>query len=128
MPAAARDVMARYVAASDAHDIDRVLSFIADDAVYLFSNESVHIGKDAVAAAIRHNFAAIEAESYAVSNVTWLVESEDAATCVYDYSWSGKIGGEPASGFGRGTTVLRRGGDAWRVVHEHLSRGRFRAE
>lgn len=45
----------------------------------------------------------------------------------YDCSWSGVINGEPASGSGRGTTVLQRSQDGWKVVHEHLSRGKFAA-
>jgi len=116
-----------YEKATASHDLDGILSYIHDDAVYLFSNESVHIGKPAVEKVIRHNFEVIQAESYGISNLTWLAQSDQVAACVYDYAWSGAINGEKMSGFGRGTCVLKRSGDDWQIVHEHLSRGKFKS-
>lgn len=117
--------MAEYERATDSHDLERLLTLIDDDAIYLFSDESVHIGKRAIERVIKRNFELIKSESYSVDNVTWLAKSSDVSACVYDYVWSGTIQGEAASGFGRGTTVIRRKGRTWRVVHEHLSRGKF---
>lgn len=117
--------MLAYERAANSHDLAATLSLIDDEAVYLFSDESVHVGKKAVEKAIRRNFDLIHDEAYAISNLAWLVNSEEIAACVYDYSWSGMIGGELASGSGRGTTILRHARDGWKVVHEHLSRGTF---
>ena len=100
-----------------------MLSFVADDAVYLFSNESCHVGKDAVRGAIARNFDAIKNETYGTSKLRWLVRTDELAVGVYEYAWSGDIHGERMSGGGRGTTVLRRRGDRWEILHEHLSRG-----
>lgn len=119
------DFMLTYARASDSHDLEAVLSMIDDDAVYFFSNESVHVGKSAVEKAIRHNFEIIESESYSIDNLSWLALSDDVAACVYGYRWAGSINGQGASGSGRGTTVLRRSAAGWKVVHEHLSRGAF---
>jgi uncharacterized protein (TIGR02246 family) len=114
-----------YEAATARHDLEATLALIADDAVYLFSDESSHVGKDAIREALETNFAAIEAEEYRIQGLRWLAGSDDVAACVYEYVWSGQINGEPASGRGRGTAVIRRVHGEWRVAHEHLSRGRL---
>ncbi len=127
MKQTAQDFLSAYGKASDSNDLDAVLSMIDEEAVYFFSNESVHIGKQAIERAIRRNFESIQDDSYSIDNVTWLANTDDVAACVYDFSWSGTIEGQDAAGSGRGTTVLRRLGDDWKVVHEHLSHGNFAA-
>jgi ketosteroid isomerase-like protein len=115
--------MRRYAETTDAHRLDATLAMIADDAVYLFSDGTAHIGKAAIANVLARNFAAIGDETYRISDVRWLLRTGDAATCVYVFEWSGIIDGKPASGSGRGTSVLRRDRDSWLMVHEHLSKG-----
>jgi ketosteroid isomerase-like protein len=45
----------------------------------------------------------------------------DVAAYLFDFDWSGRIDGRPASGNGRGTCVLRRhNGTGWRLLIEHL--------
>lgn len=122
----AADFLVRYVDASQRHDLAALREMIAPDAVYFFSNESVHRGHDEVVAAIERNFAAIEAESYEVTHTDWLIDWAESALAVYDYAWSGRVDGEPASGAGRGTCALRMTDAGWRVVHEHLSAGSYR--
>ena len=112
-----------YEAAANAHDLDGMLNLIAEDAVFLFSDGTAHIGKAAVRKAIQANFDAIENEIYRIFQVVWLGQSDSLAACVYAFEWSGTIDGKPAGGAGRGTTVLDRIAGEWRVVHEHLSRG-----
>ena len=127
MTETADEFMLAYEQATNSHDVDATLALVDERAVYLFSDESVHIGKRAVAKVLRRNFDLIRNERYSIENLTWLAKTETVAACVYDYSWSGTINGEPASGSGRGTTVLQRSNDGWKVVHEHLSRGKFAA-
>ena len=115
--------MRAYETVLNAHDLEGTLSLIADDAVVLFSNETSHVGKAAVARAIGANFDAIKLETYRISGLRWLAESDDVAACVYQYHWAGEIGGQAMSGGGRGTNVLRRVGGEWRIIHEHLRRG-----
>ena len=117
------EFMRAYETVLNAHDLDETLALIADDAIFLFSNETSHVGKAAVAKAIGANFDAIKLETYRISGLRWLTELDDVAACVYQYNWAGEIGGQAMSGGGRGTNVLRRVDGAWRVVHEHLSRG-----
>ncbi len=114
-----------YERATNSHDLEATLAMIGDGAIYLFSDGSVHAGKHAIEQVLRHNFDIIQDETYSVSHLTWLARSSEVAACVYDFSWSGTVQGKPASGFGRGTSVLVQSSDGWRVIHEHLSKGRF---
>jgi ketosteroid isomerase-like protein len=77
----------------------------------------------AIEAAIRHNQEAIQNDDYHLSDIVCIAESSELPVCLYRFDWTGIIGGEPTSGSGRGTSVLAQRGDAWVVVHEHLSRG-----
>ena len=115
--------MRRYAENTDAHRLEATLAMIADDAVYLFSDGTSHVGKAAIADVLARNFAAIGDETYRIGDVRWLLQTSDAAMCVYVFEWSGIIDGMPASGGGRGTSVLRRDSESWLVVHEHLSKG-----
>ena len=117
--------MHQYERETNQHHLDATLSLIDDKAVYLFSDGSVHIGKPAIERVLKRNFDSILDETYSISNLTWLVQTAEAAVCVYDFKWSGILNGEPASGSGRGTSVLKRSGADWKVIHEHLSRGKF---
>lgn len=103
--------------------VEHTLRLIDDKAIYWFSDGTAHVGKDAVERAIRRNFELIKDETYQISDVVWVAQSPDIAACTYRFDWSGLLRGEPASGSGRGTCVLARKGDAWIVVHEHLSKG-----
>ena len=97
------DFMNEYEAVTNAHALDALLELIADDAIYLFSNQTAHVGKPAIRRAIQANF--------------------EAAACVYEFEWSGTVNGVLVSGQGRGTTVIRRTDGQWKVAHEHLSSG-----
>jgi ketosteroid isomerase-like protein len=118
------DCLREYEGATRAHDLARTLALIGDDAVYWFSDGTTHVGKLAIERALRTNFELIEGEEYRISEVVWLAQSADIAACTYWYDWSGRIRGTPASGSGRGTCLLVRRGNAWVVVHEHLSKGK----
>jgi ketosteroid isomerase-like protein len=73
--------------------------------------------------AIKHNFDNITDENYRIENLRWIARSDELAVCVYRFSWSGLVGGQPVGGSGRGTNVLRNTSDGWAIVHEHLSNG-----
>lgn len=112
-----------YLLAANSHDLTGMLEHISDEAIYLFSNESHHIGKNAVKEAIEQNFKTIQNESYSINNLQWLVSSAEFTVCVYEFHWTGEIQGQKVSGSGRGTSVMRLEKDSWKIVHEHLSKG-----
>jgi ketosteroid isomerase-like protein len=117
------EFMNEYEAVTNAHALDALLELIADDAIYLFSNQTAHIGKPAIRKAIQANFEAIEGEVYRIRNLKWLANSNEVVACAYEFEWSGLVDGGPVSGHGRGTTVIRRVEGHWKVAHEHLSGG-----
>jgi ketosteroid isomerase-like protein len=73
--------------------------------------------------AIKHNFTTIEDDHYEIGPIRWLVRTDTCAVCTYTFRWTGKIGGKPAQGSGRGTSVLEKRAGNWLMVHEHLSKG-----
>lgn len=115
----------QYERTTNSHDLEAILSLIDVEAIYLFSNGMVHVGKEAIKEAIGRNFEVIQDEKYIIENLTWVANTPEVAVCVYDFAWSGMMNGEPASGSGRGTSVMIRSGENWKVIHEHLSKGRF---
>jgi ketosteroid isomerase-like protein len=110
-----------------AKDLIGAMELIADDAVYFWSNGSAMFGKPAIEAAMKTNFDAFVGDTYDVHDVTWVAESEDVAACVFRFEWTAVIDGQPASGRGRGASVLKRVDREWRIVHENLSQGRWKA-
>ena len=109
-----------YTAAISSQQWENVEPLIHDNCVATFTN-GTHVGKVAVEAIFRKNFALIQDEVYEMSNVHWIVETEQFATFAFHFSWSGVINGKPASGGGRGSSTIVRVGDGWQLVSEHLS-------
>ena len=93
---------------------------VHEHACVTFSDGAVHLGKAAVRKAYEANFAAIESEVFRISNVHWVRRGDDVAVYLFDFAWSGRIGGRDAKGAGRGTSVLVRHGSAWQLLAEHL--------
>lgn len=112
--------MGEYGRANNSHDIERVVRFIADDAVYWFSDGSFR-GVRSIKSAIERNFVTILNEVYEVKDLEWPVLTTDLAVCRYQFAWRGDVGGQARSGQGRGTNVIVRRGDRWLMLHEHLS-------
>ena len=111
----------------NAKDLQGTLELIADDAVYFWSNGSAMFGKAAIARAMQTNFEGIRNDAYETLDVTWLVETEDTAACIFSFRWNGEVDGKVASGRGRGASVLKRIDGEWRTIHENLSQGRWKA-
>lgn len=121
------EFLREYAASGRAGGVERTLELVHDRAVYWFSDGTSHVGKAAIERAIRRNLEAIEDEDYRIRDIVCVAQSPDVAACIYRFEWSGKVRGSLASGSGRGTSVLIRKGDAWVVVHEHLSKGEHAA-
>ncbi len=112
--------MTHYEQANNDRDIAQIASMIAENATYWFSDGS-HRGLEEIVEAVERTFAVIRDETYAISDLQWVVASADTGVCRYRFAWHGLIDGEPHSGRGRGTNVLVRRDGLWKVQHEHLS-------
>ena len=117
------DFVRRYEAALASQRWSEVDPLVHDDVCVTFSAGTVHKGRAAVRRAFETNFASIEDERYRVSNLHWVLRSEQVAVYLFDFEWSGHIQGRQAQGKGRGTSVLARDGDGWRLLVEHLGPG-----
>lgn len=112
--------MARFEEAANSGDFSNVAPLLAPDAVFWFTDGSFE-GVDEVRRAFEATWAVIRDETYRIEGVRWLALSGSVAVCAYRFSSHGTVNGEPFSASGRGTTVLVRGQDGWRIAHEHLS-------
>lgn len=118
----ARAVLAAYADRINRQDFDLLTDLVAPDATFWFS-DGTHDGIDAIRAAFEATWRIMGPdEQYWLDQHHWIAEGDTAAACTYRYNWKTTFDGKPASGFGRGTTVLRRVGDRWWIAHEHLSR------
>jgi ketosteroid isomerase-like protein len=112
--------MQAYEAANNSHVWANVEPFIAVDATYWFTDGS-YSGRAEIRAAVEATFTKIQDETYRITDVRWPLKTDTAAVCTYRFSWEGIVDGAKRSGTGRGTNVLEKRGDAWQIVHEHLS-------
>jgi len=112
--------MTAYEEANNRRDIGGVVQMIAEDATYWFSDGSYR-GLEEITAAIERTFLMIQDEVYEIGNLEWVVLTPEHAACRYGFSWTGVIDGRPRSGQGRGTNVLVKRDEEWKMQHEHLS-------
>jgi ketosteroid isomerase-like protein len=111
--------LSTYVEALNTHSWDRIAPHVAEDAVFIFT-EDTFVGKAAAKAAFEKTFKLIENEVFSLHDIVWTVVTEDVAACRYEFRWKGLISGQDSSGGGRGTTILRKVDGRWLVAHEHL--------
>jgi len=112
--------LAEYIQRTNTHRFDEVAPLVDEDALFWFSSGSYR-GLAVIRAAFEKTWATIQNEVYAVEDVEWLEMDEASEACVYNFRWRGDIDGVAREGSGRGTSVLRKAGHEWRVIHEHLS-------
>ena len=109
-----------YEQALASQDWRNVEPLVHENACVTFSNGTVHKGKPEVKNAFEKNFSLIKDEKYSITNVHWVVKGAETAVYLFDFSWSGVINDKPASGAGRGTSVLIKERDKWQLIVEHL--------
>ena len=113
-------VMAAYADLINQHDFSLLVPLIAEDAVFWFSSGSYQ-GLDQARHAFERTWKRLHNETYWLESLTWIAKDDKVASCTYHFHWRAVFDGIEAEGTGRGTTVLARTSDGWRIVHEHLS-------
>ena len=114
------DFIRAYELALATQDWHQVEPLIHNDACVTFSNGTVHKGKPEVQKAFEKNFSLIKDETYSIANVHWVMKNPKTAVNLFEFSWSGIINDKPASGSGRGTSVLVNTSGTWQLLIEHL--------
>lgn len=110
-----KDFLNEYIRRTNLHQFDAVAPLIDDDAVYWFSSGSYR-GLNAIQTAFERTWATIQNEQYAIEDLEWLMVDDLIATCIYTYRWKGSIDGVAREGTGRGTNVLRKDNEQWRIL------------
>jgi ketosteroid isomerase-like protein len=114
-----QELLSAYEQALTTQQWENVAPLIHERCVATFS-EGTYVGKAEVEAAFRNTFALIKDETYKISDIHWIQQTENYAVLVYIFSWSGLINGQFASGSGRGTSVLVKEDEQWLILTEHL--------
>jgi len=114
------DFITTYENALATQDWAEVDPLVHSNCTVTFSDGGLHKGKAAVEKAFRRNFSLIESEKYAISNVHWIVKTDDFATYAFVYEWAGIMNGQQISGAGRGTSSLVKENGVWLLATEHL--------
>lgn len=114
------DALKQYEDRINAHDFDQLVPLISDDAVFWF-NDGSHLGLEEIKRAFERTWQKFPLESYWLEEVNWIARGVSVAVCTYKFCWRATIQGKTVSGGGRGTTILRKDSDTWKIVHEHLS-------
>ena len=110
-----------YETAANSRDFSKVAPFIADDAIFWFTN-GIFNGKPAIQEAFEDTWHNIQDEAYTITNVKWVATSYWVATCTYEFKSDGVVNGKRQVYEGHGTNVVKRIAGRWRIVHEHLSK------
>ncbi|TAI47829.1 nuclear transport factor 2 family protein [Flagellimonas allohymeniacidonis] len=95
---------------------------ISESISVIFSDGTVHCGKNKVQIAYENNFSKIKNEKYLIDNVRWLSREENFAVYLFDFYWTGVVNGKSVSGNGIGTSVLIKEDCSWKLLTEHLGR------
>ena len=112
-----------FTAALIGRDMETALALLTNDVVFFYSNGAAIVGKDAFSALMTTNWKMVQDYVYSAADPVWIVQSDSAASVVYSFKWTGKVGDQTVGGAGRATRVLRNDGSGWRIAHEHLSIG-----
>src|SRR6266404_1490692 len=89
------EFMKEYELSNQAHDLARVRSLIAADALFWFSNGTAHPGIERIADAIQQNFATIEDDHYEIGPVRWLVRADTCRFAAIRFDGPAKSAGSP---------------------------------
>ncbi|WP_105405125.1 DUF4440 domain-containing protein [Neorhizobium sp. T7_12] len=116
-----QDHMKLYETRINLRRFDEVEPVISPEATFWFT-DGTHSGIAEIRAAFEETWRNLQNEIYWLEDVTWIAVGAEAASCTYRFRWKADIDGKTFEGEGRGTTVLRKEGSEWKIIHEHLSR------
>lgn len=111
-----------YAAALATQQWEHLEPLIHPNCSVTFSTGAVHQGLPAIREAYERNFALIKNEDYQMTRLHWISKSNTKATYTFDFSWSGTIHGQPASGHGKGQATLICSEGKWMLMEERLSK------
>ena len=116
----AKELFEKYEIEINKGNFDLMEPMISKDCKFWFSS-GTFTGVEQTRKAFEKTWGMIKEETYWLTDIEWLAESDTAAFCTYTFHWKGKIEGKFHEGTGRGTSCFRKEAEGWKIVHEHLS-------
>ena len=114
------DIIKQYEAKINLHHFNEVEPLLSDECVIWFADGS-YSGKTEIQAAFEKTWQTLNNDAYWLEHIVWIAKGNNVATCIYQFNWKTEIDGKTIAGKGRGTTVLRKENEEWKIIHEHLS-------
>jgi ketosteroid isomerase-like protein len=120
--ASVRTVISSHAAAIERGDLQALDKLYSDEpSVLIIEGTSVDVGwKRYRDHHLAPELKAIKNLKYRYNNISVTVAG-DVAWASYDYTLDGVMKDKPLAIIGKGTLVLRKTGDAWKIVHSHTS-------
>ncbi|MBB6453777.1 ketosteroid isomerase-like protein [Salirhabdus euzebyi] len=110
-----------YIKATNTHDFTNVKELLSDKAIYWFTDKTC-TSLEEIQAYFENGWDLMKDEVYGATDVKWLTVSDNAATCVYTFSYEGYQNGQFVEGNGRATNIfVKNEHGVWKLIHEHLS-------
>ena len=117
-----RAVLDEFVAGYANKDADALIALFDEQAVVFGTGaDEVREGRDELAEQLRRDFEQSGSLAFDPGHVSVGSAGDAGWIATPDAVVSGDAGGRPFSMTIRGTLVLRRSGDGWRIVHSHIS-------
>jgi ketosteroid isomerase-like protein len=110
----------RYIDATNSHDFNNVKEVLHPNAIYWFTDQNC-TSIEEIGSYFNNAWDIIKEEMYSATDVQWIAVSEQVATCIYTYNYTGYHNGKLVSGSGRATNVFTLFNNEWKLIHEHLS-------
>ena len=114
-----KEIFKAYLEALASQNFETAIDFFADDATVLF-REGSYFGKFQIKMILKNTFSIIKDETFEIQNLTWNYETDNFATCTFEYNWSGIIQGRRFVTPGRGSLAWANINDKWQIVLEHF--------
>ena len=87
------NALSAYLEALNTHLWDQIAPHVAEDAVFIFTEDTFK-GHAAAKAAFEKTFALIQDEHFSLHDIAWTVVTDDVAACRYEFRWKGLISGQ----------------------------------
>jgi ketosteroid isomerase-like protein len=116
----AREILKKYEVEINKNNFDLLIPMISEDCKFWFSS-GTFVGHAETRQAFEKTWNMIKDETYWLTDVEWIAESDLAAVSTYTFHWKGMIENQSCEGIGRGTSCFRKEKDGWKLIHEHLS-------
>ena len=120
LPKDLENFMKTYEQVANKRNFDLIEPFIANDALFWFSDGAFK-GIKQIRSAFENTWRNLQDEVYTISEVNWLIQTDTSAVCIYKFLSESTFQDQRVSFRGRGTNVLSKIDGKWQITHEHLS-------